>query len=387
MSEETARQGRIAALSIAHMFNDWYMNFIQTLLPFFVAAGMGVGKGAFLVSAFTTTSSLLQPVFGYLADRRGQRWMVYVGTLWMAVMLGFLGTTGNYPMLMGLALLSGFGTAAFHPQAAAMVGALSGRNKGWHLSLFSAAGNIGWALTPLIMVPVVKSQGLEITPVFMLPGIVVALLLWLVAPNVRKAEAKAREPLLPALRAAWAELTKVVLIVSLRSLAYFGLIAFLPLFLQTKDISLTQSSRLLFLMLFSGAMGGMLGGRLSDRFGRKAVIVGSLAASTPLFLLFQHAQGPVAIVLLCCAGAALLASFSVTVALAQELISRNAAMASGLTLGFGIGIGGLGVGAVGVLIERAGVDYAITLLALCPLAAGLLALMLKPRTATAAGAR
>jgi len=386
MSEEKVPQGRIAALSLAHMFNDWYMNFIQTLLPFFVAAGMGVGKGAFLISAFTTTSSLLQPVFGYLADRRGQRWMVYVGTLWMALMLGFLGTFDSYPLLMALALLSGLGTAAFHPQAAAMVGALSGRSKGWHLSLFAAAGNVGWALTPLIVVPVVKSQGLGITPVFMLPGIAVGLLLWLVAPSVKRTVGKTQEPLLSALRAVWGELTKVVLIVSLRSLAYFGLIAFLPLYLQTKNINLMQSSRLLFFMLFSGAMGGMLGGRLSDRFGRKAVIVASLAASTPLFLWFQHTEGPSALVLLCFAGAALLASFSVTVALAQELISRNAAMASGLTLGFGIGMGGLGVGLVGMFIEHAGVDSAITLLALCPLAAGIMALLLKPRTAGAGGA-
>ncbi|OIO01730.1 MAG: MFS transporter [Desulfovibrionaceae bacterium CG1_02_65_16] len=383
MNETGKRRGRLAVLSVAHLFNDWYMNFIQTLLPFFVLAGMGVSRGAFLVSAFTTTSSLLQPIFGYLADRRGQRWIVYVGTVWMALLLGLLGVTTSYARLLALALLAGLGTAAFHPQAAAMVGTLAGARKGWHLAVFAAAGNVGWALTPLIVVPVVTAQGLGITPLFILPGVLAAMLLWVAAPRVAAATSATAEPFLPALRSVWCELLKIVLVVSLRSLAYFGLIAFLPLHMQARGINLTQSGRLLFLMLLSGAVGGMLGGSLSDRFGRKVVTIVSLALSTPLFLWFFHSSGPLSVALLCLAGAALLASFSVTVALAQELISRNAAIASGLTLGFGIGMGGLGVGLVGMFIERAGVDAAVSLLAWCPLAAGLLALLLRPRAASA----
>lgn len=377
-SGNTTRNGRIAALSLAHLINDSYMNLIQTLLPFFVAAGLGIGRGAFLVSAFTTTSSILQPVFGYLADRHGQRWVVYVGTAWMALLLGLLGVTDSYPLMLALALLSGFGTAAFHPQAAAMVGSLAGNRKGFHLSVFSAAGNVGWAVTPLLAVPLVKTFGLGLTPLFIIPGVAVAVVLWFAAPRIPSRVAVAAEPLLPVLRQVWPELFKVVLVVSLRSLAYFGLVTFLPLYLQERGIPLTQGGQLLFLMLFAGAVGGLVGGSLSDRMGRKAVTGTSLALSTPLFLWFLSTSGPGSIVLLCLAGASLLASFSVTVAMAQELISRNAAIASGLTLGFGVGIGGLGVGLVGMLIEHVGIAPAITLLAWCPLAAALAALLLRP---------
>ena len=72
------------------------------------------------------------------------------------------------------------------------------------------------------------------------------------------------------------------------------------------------------------------------------------------------------------AGAALLASFSVTIVLAQEILTKNAAMASGLMLGFGIGIGGLGVSLIGLLAEHFGTAYAIHLLIVLPLVAGLL---------------
>lgn len=381
MSSNKSSMGKIFSLSLAHMFNDWYMNYIQTLLPFLVLAGLGVSKGAFLISAFTITSSLLQPVFGYLVDQKNQRWMVYVGTIWMSVLVCLIGILHNYMLLVVLAALSGLGTAAFHPQASAMISSVSGSKKGFFQACFTAAGNIGWSLTPLMVVPVVQGYGLKSTPIFILPGVLVAILLWFSAP--RMAERQAHEmppPLLETLRPAWRELSKVVAVVAFRSLAYFGLIAFLPLYLQSTQVSLLTGSRLLFLMLFAGAMGGIFGGYISDHVGRKAVIVCSLFLTSPLFFMFLHTRGIVSYIVLALAGATLLSSFSVTVVAAQEIISKNAAMASGLMLGFGIGIGGLGVGLVGMLAEHAGIALAVNILIWLPVPAAMLGLLLKGRT-------
>lgn len=377
LTTQSPSKGKIFSLSIAHLFNDWYMNYIQTLLPFMVAAGLGVSKGAFLISAFTITSSLLQPVSGYLVDQKNQRWMVYAGTLWMAVLLSLVGVLKTYPLLVLTVTLAGLGTAAFHPQASAMVSAVSGDRKGFFQALFVAAGNVGWALTPLMVVPFTQMYGLKMTPLFVLPGVLVAALLWFTAPRVPAGAKAVTPPLWPALRSTWAELTRVVLVVACRSLAYFGLVSFLPLYLQHENISLLTGSRLLFLMLFSGAVGGLVGGYLSDLFGRKAVIVGSLVAASPLFYLYLGSSGLLSYLLLALAGASLLASFSVTIVVAQEVISKNAAMAAGLMLGFGIGIGGLGVGLVGLLAEHMGIVYAVHLLIWLPLFAGLFGLSIK----------
>ncbi|MBP2651699.1 MAG: major facilitator superfamily 1 [Firmicutes bacterium] len=379
MTTTTVQKGKIISISVAHMLNDWYMNFIQTLLPFIVASGFGVGKSAFLISAFTTTSSILQPVFGYLVDQRNQRWMVYVGTIWMAVLLSLIGLTDNYYLLLLLTALSGLGTAAFHPQASAMISAVSGQKKGFSQAIFTAGGNIGWALTPLLVIPVVSNYGLRITPLFVIPGILVAILLWFTAPKTSAMKKAETATILTALRGRWLELAKVVMVIACRSLAYFGLIAFLPLYLTTKNISIVDSSHFIFIMLFTGAIGGIFGGLLSDKWGRKAVIVSSLVLATPFFWLFLYSGGIVKYLFLAFAGANLLASFSVTVVMAQEIISKNAAMASGLTLGFGIGMGGLGVGLVGVIIEHIGLNFAINMLVWFPLFAGLLALSLKEK--------
>lgn len=378
---EQAQKGRIFSLSLAHLFNDWYMNYIQTILPFLVAAGLRVSKGAFLISAFTITSSLMQPVFGYMVDQKNQRWMVYAGTLWMAVLLSVVGLMSSYPLMLLTVALAGLGTAAFHPQASSMVTAVSGERKGFFQALFVAAGNVGWALTPLMMVPLIQGYGLHASILAMLPGVLVGVLLWFTTPRMAAASHAQPPALLPVLRAKGKELAKIVLVVACRSLAYFGLVAFLPLFLQSRNISLLTGSRMLFLMLFAGALGGIGGGYLSDLIGRKAVIAGSLLLSSPLFYLFLKSSGPLSYLFLALAGAALLASFSVTVVLAQEAMGKNAAVASGLMLGFGIGVGGLGVGLLGILAEHAGLPYTINLMILLPCLAGLFALILKTEKA------
>ncbi|HEY3425518.1 MAG TPA: MFS transporter [Negativicutes bacterium] len=375
----SSNKSKLFSISLAHLFNDSYITYIQALLPFLVGAGLGVSKGAFLISAFTITSSVSQPVFGYLVDQQNQRWMVYVGTLWTAVLISLIGVVEAYPFLIILAALSGLGTAAFHPQASAMVSAISGEKKGLSQSVFVAAGNIGGALTPLVVVPFVLKYGLRETPFFAIPGIFIAILLWFNAPKIQLATRLSPPSLLSVLRPVWAELTKIVLVVSLRSLAYFGLIAFLPLYLQNNNIPLIIGGQMLFLLLFSGAMGGLIGGYLSDLVGRKVIIVSSLVIASPLFYLFLNSNGLLSYLVLALAGAALLASFSVTIVAAQEVLSKNAAMASGLMLGFSVGIGGLGVGLVGLVAEHIGLSYAISVLIWLPLCAGLFGLTIEEK--------
>ena len=372
----------IASLCFAHLINDWYMNYIQVLLPFLVASGLSLAKGSFLISAFTIASSVTQPIFGYFADKWNQRWFVYVGTFWMAALICLIGVVTRYPLLFVVAALAGLGTAAFHPQASSMVTAASGDRKGFIQACFMAAGNIGWALTPVVVVPFVEAFGLTWTSVFFLPGALAALLVLFARPTRVETSGRNFSAEFPRSRDSWNELGKIVIVVAMRSLTYFGLIAFLPLYLQTTDVPLVAGSRLVFVMLLAGAIGGLAGGYLSDRIGRKQVTAGSLILATPFFCLFLGAASPWTYVLLAIAGAFLLASFSVTVVVAQELMGRASAMASGLMLGFAVGIGGLGVGVVGVVAERVGLAAIIQFLTWLPLVAGLMSLGLRTHSLT-----
>ena len=89
---------KLGVISLAHMLNDLYSNYLPQLLPFLVVLHQGftATRAAILVSAFSITSSFAQPFFGYFLDRQSKRWLLYVGTLWMAVMLSLTGIVENY---------------------------------------------------------------------------------------------------------------------------------------------------------------------------------------------------------------------------------------------------------------------------------------------------
>jgi FSR family fosmidomycin resistance protein-like MFS transporter len=176
---------KIAVISVAHLMNDLYSNYLPQMLPFLIVLypGFTVTSGAIMVSAFSITSSLAQPLFGYFMDKQGKRWLAYIGTLWMAIMLSLTGIVHSYSLLVVLAALAGIGTAVFHPQASTMINVLSKDRKAVLLSVFVAFGNFGFALSPLLLIPLFQAYGLKSTVVTIIPGIIVAILLFLFSPR------------------------------------------------------------------------------------------------------------------------------------------------------------------------------------------------------------
>jgi FSR family fosmidomycin resistance protein-like MFS transporter len=301
----------------------------------------------------------------------------------MAIMLSLTGLVQSYGLLVILAALAGLGTAAFHPQASTMVNVLSGDRKAVLLSAFVAFGNMGFALSPLLLVPLFQAYGLHATIVTVVPGIFVAILLFFYAPrnNVLSGVTPALSVVLNSLKAAARELVAIVSVIAIRSLAYTGMLTILPLYFKSQNLSNIAASHLVTIMLSAGAVGGILGGFISDLYGRKRLIVGSLVLATPLFIAFLYTQGILSTIFLALAGAALLSSFSVTVVAAQEAIPDNKALAAGLTMGFAGGIGGLAVILIGRIGDIWGLTSAISVIFLLPIFAGLAALFMKSRPA------
>jgi MFS transporter, FSR family, fosmidomycin resistance protein len=372
--------GSFGVLAVAHMINDMYSNFLPQLLPVLtLTRGFSVHAGATLVAAFTISSSLLQPLFGYLVDQKGQRWLVFVGTLWMSLLLGTIGFISNYNLLIVTAAIAGLGSAAFHPQAAAMVGELGYNRKGLILAMFTAAGNIGLALSPLILLQLFHVYGTKITWVAVFPGLLGAILLYFFAPRSEHKQKKTGglRPVFKALRKSAGELSKLMIIVAIRSLVHTGLMTLLPLYLLAKNYSPQNTGNLLFVTLAMGALGGVIGGIISDKYGRKVLIIGSLALASVFFWGFLNTGELLSFIMLVLGGMALLSSFSVTVAAAQEIIPESKALASGLSLGFAIGIGGLAVSPVGKYADLYGVDAAVHFVFILPIFAAILAVFLK----------
>ncbi len=379
---DSIQYSTIGILSIAHLLNDMYANFLPQMLPFLVVAtGFTATRAAILVSAFTISSSFVQPFIGYYLDRQGKRWLVHVGTIWMAALLSLTGIVHNYYLLVTLSALAGLGTAAFHPQASTMVNVVSGSHKAVLLSIFVAFGNVGFALSPLLLIPLFHAYGLGVTIYTIVPGIFVAVLLLLFAPHndALRGNAPSLPEVLSSLRQAARELSAITLVIAIRAMAYTGMLTILPLYFKAEKLSTIAAGHLLFIMLFTGALGGVVGGFISDYYGRKRLVVGSLLLATPLFFAFLYSHGTLSTVFLGLAGAALMSNFSVTVVAAQEAIPNNKSLAAGISMGFAGGLGGLLVVLVGKIADLYSLHTAVVVLFLLPVLAGLIGLLMKSR--------
>lgn len=371
----------LGVMSIGHMLNDLYSNVMPQLLPFLVVLlpNFTASRAAVLVSAFTISSSVFQPIFGYLVDGKGKGWLVYTGTLWMSVFLSLTGFVNNYFILVLLSVTAGLGTAAFHPPASAFVHGLNAKRKSIYQSVFVAFGNLGFALSPLLLVPLFQYYGLRASWVLILPGIIASSLLLFAMPrsSYKKANAIPMSSLIATFKRSSKELSVMLSVIFLRSTAYVALLALLPLFFHEKGISNISISRLLTLMLATGALGGIAGGFISDRVGHKPLIIWSLILATPFFWGFLGTQGLTSVILLAAAGACLLASFSVTTVAMQDIIPEHKALAAGLSLGFANGIAAFAAIGLGKLADIWGLPFAIAILSALPAAAGITGLALK----------
>jgi FSR family fosmidomycin resistance protein-like MFS transporter len=335
-----------------------------------------------VMTVLNLTASVIQPVFGYIADRFRTGWFIPWGVIWTAVMMGMLGWAPGYVSILILVGLAGLGTAAFHPRAMMAVFWVSGMRKGLGQAIFATGGNAGFALGPIVGGFLVLGFGIHATIGLVIPGILLALVIIFYPGDSLRREApksggaselqtQATNPI------DWVSLVLVCLIVTLRSWVYISFMTYLPMFWETQGILLRTGSLLLTLFLGAGAAAGLYGGHLSDRLGPRGVIIVSMLLY-PLFAsLMLLGNGIWLWFLVAASGAALLCSFSVTVILTQELLPGHLGLASGLTLGLGFGTGGLGAALSGWMADVMGLTNAMWVLALVPSLASLFAALIK----------
>jgi FSR family fosmidomycin resistance protein-like MFS transporter len=336
----------------------------------------------FIMAVLNLTSSVIQPAFGYISDRGSTGWFVPIGILWTALAMGLLGWSANYPVAVLLVGLAGLGTAAFHPRAMMGVYFVSGSRLGFGTAVFTTGGNLGFALGPVVGSFLVLSFGLHATLGLLAPAVLLCLIIFFYRKEFLRPEpavkTKSSKDFSRALeKLPWGSLIAVCLIVALRSWVYISFITYLPMFFQAQGIQLKTGSLMLTVFLVGGAIAGLYGGHLSDQFGRRRIIAVSMLIYPILASLMILCKGAWIWLLAGASGAALLASFAVTIVVAQELLPQYVGLASGLILGLGFGTGGLGTAFSGFLADMLGLYQMMWILALAPVFGAALAAFIR----------
>ena len=244
------------------------------------------------------------------------------------------------------------------------------------MSLFSIGGNLGVAFGALSTAPLLLLFGRPGGLLLALPGLAVAVLLVASLPYLRGFEPErghARELSGEDRPGALAILLGVV---AIRSVGWFGLLTFVPLWAVSLGRSESYGNNLLALMLFTGGVGTLVAGPLADRIGRRPVLVGSLAATPILTLIFVAVGGAIGAAALALVGVCVVGTFGVTGVMSQEYLPSRIGLASGLVIGFSIGLGGIAALSLGALADAVDLQAAMYACAVVPVAAVALGLLL-----------
>lgn len=381
----------IAILSAGHMATDINQGALPAMLPFFIAAyDLSYTAAASIVFAVNMSSSVIQPIFGLAADRYSKPWLLPGGLMLAGLGLGLTGLFEGYLFILALAMMSGIGIAAYHPEAARLVNFASGDRKSTAMSIFGVGGTIGFTLGPLLVSTAMLQWGLGGSLILLLPVTIMSVVivshfrLFHALEKVNNAKKKSGELFF---KENWNAFARIAVIVSGRSVIFFGLNIFIPIYwIQVLGQSKMAGAVALSVFAGSGIVGNIVGGNLADRIGQKKVtLLGFLSLSVLLPLLIAMEGAPLATLLLIPTGFMLFATYSPTIVLGQKYLPNRVGLSSGVTLGLAVAIGGGAAPFIGRLADVYGVWMALASVAFLPILMFLLTLTLPEPSAQKVG--
>ena len=358
--------------SLSHFFID-VLNSSRTLLIALLAVSLGLSNAqvGLALILYNVGSALSQPIFGAGADRYGSRWFIIGGLTWTATLYGLAALVGDW-FALGAITLAGLGSGAFHPSGTKLASESSSKARTQATAFFFFSGQIGLFAGPImagILIEEFGRAGFLLIPLFSLVAIVSGLI-WIsgspaveVNETLKSATAgvkSATERVSSVLRPIpWRTGVPLFVLIITTSTVGIATINFAPKLFTELGYAPVYVGVTAGLYMLGSAVGGVIGGTLADRIGRRPVIlVGVLGAIIPLFL-YIPAPDPWRFVLLLIGGFFAGMPHSVLVISAQALFPGRRAFASGLTLGLMFFSGAVGSLMIGIVADQVGLVEAL----------------------------
>lgn len=379
----------MVAIGVCHLINDTMQAVIPAMFPL-LERDLGLtftqlGMISFVLNMF---ASLLQPAVGFITDKRPFPYALPLGMVSSFIGLTLLILSTQYWMILVSVLFLGLGSAVFHPEGSRVSFMAAGTKRGLAQSIYQVGGNSGQALAPLLSAFVILPFGMKgAAMVLVLTSIGIFLLTKIAAWYKRQLEAEKLSKVKKVLVSSLPPLTKkqigfalvvLLFIIFARSFYVTNMTSFYVFYVMDQyGVSVERGQLFVFIFMAFGVVGTFFGGPLSDKYGRKNIILLSVIVPIPFCLALPFVPLYVALVLLIVIGMLIMISFTVTVVYAQELVPSKIGTMAGLTVGVAFGMGAIGSVAIGMVMDAMGIRF--TMIAVSFLTLLLLVAFLLPR--------
>jgi len=360
----------VVTISASHFIHDTYSAFFPLMLPLLIENLAITKTAAGFLSVFMNAPSLLQPVIGHLGDRFNLRLLVILAPAVTAAMMTLMGVAPTYGVVALLMLVAGAASAGLHAIGPATTGLLSGSKLGRGMSFWMVGGELGRTLGPVVLVTAIAALTLHGLPWLMVGGVAASLVLYLRLRNVTEFRPNAGS--VPAVGEALRHMRPLLIplsgVITTRALLFSAITIFLPTFLTEEGASLWLAGASLSVMQGAGVVGALAGGVVSDRLGRRRVILLMTAAAPLAVMLLLNVHGRLQFPVLLLVGLTLLSTGPVVMAMTQEAAPNSRALANGIYMALNFITMSLAVVLVGVMGDHLGLRSALYISALIMLA-------------------
>ncbi len=363
----------VGLLFIGHMVTDINQGALPALLPFLISVHhISYAAAAGIVFATNITSTIVQPLFGHAADRFSKPWILSAATFTAGLGLAMTGVVSSYHVIIALAVLSGLGIAAYHPEAARLVHFASGTKKGTAMSFFGVGGMFGFAIGPIFLTTAVLHWGMKGTLLLLIPVSVIAVLFLTQMSKLKSLEREYTSTHVAAseeeMHDEWVPFIRLTMTIVGRAIIFFGLNTFIPLYwINVLHQSKTVGATALTVMAVSSIVGNIMGGRLGDSIGHVKMIVIGFCCLIPILPALIWIKDPtLAMIMLIPLGMVLQSTYSPTIVMGQRYLPTRIGLSSGVTIGIAMAIGGVAAPVLGMIADSYGIWWALASIAFLP---------------------
>jgi FSR family fosmidomycin resistance protein-like MFS transporter len=362
MSLKNNNRLQIGLAMSGHAVTDLYASFIIGIIPILA---IKFNLSLFLVGLLTSitgiSNSLIQPVFGYLADKHNAKYFLVAGPLFSAILISLMPIMPSYYLVAIILFLGNLSIAIMHPPTAAMGGRFGGKKKGLSNSLISFSGTFGYAFGSLFIIFVIEKLGISFAPITMIPGIIMAIILFRYIdipfkPTSAKSSYNFFAKLKKANKYKILQLFFIFTASFARDIIWILMITFMPLYFTNSGIKLLNVGYILILYNIIGGFGGIIAGYFSDRVKSKSFLIqGGLLLSLPFIFFMFKTSGIIPVIFFIIIGFFSIATLPLCIRISQDIFPGSMSLASSLVMGFSVGTGSIVMIFLGKAADKIGI--------------------------------